>query len=40
MDRKYNQELQNFSIASNYQEQYDDTAYNNVNGEPSYSQDF
>ena len=40
MDEKYNQELKNFSIASDYQEQYNNTAYNNINGEPSYSQDF
>ena len=40
MDRKYDQEPRDFSIASDYQEQYDNTAYNNINGEPSYSQDF
>ena len=40
MDKKYNQELRDFSIASDYQEQYNDTAYDNINGKPSYSQDF
>ena len=40
MDRKYDQELKEFSIAFDYQEQYDDTAYNNIDGEPSYSQNF
>ena len=40
MDKKYDQELKNFSITSDYQEQYDDTAYDNINGELSYSQDF
>ena len=40
MDRKYDQELQNFSITSDYQEQYNNTAYNNIDREPSYSQDF
>ena len=40
MDRKYDQEPRDFSIASDYQEQYDNTAYDNIDGEPSYSQDF
>ena len=40
MDRKYNQEPRDFSIASDYQEQYNNTAYDNIDGEPSYSQDF
>ena len=40
MDEKYDQELKNFSLAFDYQEQYDDTAYDNINGEPSHSQDF
>ena len=40
MDEKYNQELKSFSIASDYQEQYNNTAYDNINGELSYSQDF
>ena len=39
-DRKYDQELKDFSIASDYQEQYNNTTYDNINGEPSYSQDF
>ena len=40
MDKKYNQELKDFSLASDYQEQYDDTAYENINGKPSHSHDF
>ena len=40
MDKKYDQELKDFSIASDYQEQYNNTAYDNIDGEPSYSQDF
>ena len=40
MDEKYDQELKDFSIASDYQEQYNNTAYDNINGELSYSQDF
>ena len=40
MDEKYDQELKDFSLASDYQEQYDDTAYKNINGEPSHSHDF
>ena len=40
MDEKYDQELKSFSLASDYQEQYDDTAYDNINGKPSHSQDF
>ena len=32
MDRKYDQELKDFSIASDYQEWYNNTAYDNING--------
>ena len=40
MDKKYDQELRNFSTTSDYQKQYDKEAYNNIDSEPSYSQDF
>ena len=40
MDEKYDQELKDLSLASDYQEQYDDTAYENIDGEPSHSHDF
>ena len=36
MDEKYDQELKDFSLTSDYQEQYDDTTYENIDGEPSH----
>ena len=40
MDKKYDQELKDFSFTANYQEQYDEEAYDNINGKPSYSNNF
>ena len=40
MDEKYDQEFKDFSLASDYQEQYNDTAYKNIDGKPSHSHDF
>ena len=40
MDKKYDQELKNFSINADYQEQYDKEAYNNIDGEPSHSYEY
>lgn len=36
MDKKYVQELKNFSIDTDYQEQYDYEAYNSINEEPGH----
>ena len=36
MDEKYDQELKDFSLTSDYQEQYDDTTHENIDGEPSH----
>ena len=40
MDQKFEQELRTFSTNTNYQEEYNEEADNNINDEPSHFHDF